>query len=157
MSEADDSGANSAVAGEMMGLQLFFSRVKRQLVWWRRRFVPMLVWYGDEVDVGVQFSREKLDPESPFDVLEMLRSDLAWVTAKIRARQAEVDAAVREGLRRSPEPDLGLFGRWLGDFAGDGTPLPDNCDCFGCVGYRNILAAWRDQRLPDSAGSADIA
>lgn len=49
-----------APAYELPAWRRFLNTVHCHLVWWRRRWIPHLVWYGDEVDVLVNFSADKL-------------------------------------------------------------------------------------------------
>jgi hypothetical protein len=53
--------------GEMTALQRIISNIKYRLIRFRRK-LPYLVWWNDELDVGVTLSQDKLDPdaENPF-------------------------------------------------------------------------------------------
>ena len=52
-----DMGDNTepTMASEMKGEQLYWHFLCSWLIRFRRRFVPMLVWWGDEVDVRITF------------------------------------------------------------------------------------------------------
>lgn len=60
----DDSPATEKGAAEVSKLQSFWWEVRRQVWSLRlRRWLPRLVWIGDEIDIVITFSQDKLDPE----------------------------------------------------------------------------------------------
>lgn len=64
----DDQGSYSRfsnnsftpVASEMPPWRVALSRAKNALIRLRRRFIPSLVWYGDELDVLVTFPADRI-------------------------------------------------------------------------------------------------
>ena len=56
----------SPVAQEATGLLLFWMRVSQWYHLHIDRHIPRLVWKGDELDVCVTFSQDKLNPDDPF-------------------------------------------------------------------------------------------
>lgn len=62
--EVIDNGApTTEFAREMTRFELFWHAIKYWLLRQRRR-LPYLVWYGDELDVGVTLSQDKLTEQS---------------------------------------------------------------------------------------------
>lgn len=72
-------------------------------IWWtsfRRRYIPRLVWYGDEIDVCITFTENKLvpielDPHKPIDmnqiVAPLFRGTLAQVEHQLKDIGIEFD------------------------------------------------------------------
>lgn len=59
----------SVVGKEMRGLHLLWYRLSHELWYWRlRRWLPRLVWIGDELDVTITFKEDTLlhDIQQPF-------------------------------------------------------------------------------------------
>ena len=57
----------TAAVGRMMTpWEIFISGIKYRAIRLRRK-LPYLVWYNDELDVTVTFSRERLLPDGSFD------------------------------------------------------------------------------------------
>lgn len=60
----------STSAREMTTLQRWRSRFMLEVWHWRlSKWLPRLVWPGDEIDVRVTFSRDKLGQDDPFRAL----------------------------------------------------------------------------------------
>lgn len=64
-----EATATEPGAKEMTGLQLWLSRAKLALLRWRRRHLPYLVWFHDEVDVVVTLLEDKMNPDDPLHSL----------------------------------------------------------------------------------------
>ena len=48
------------IAAHMTRLESWTSRIRTWLLWKRRRLLPYLVWYGDELDVVVTLKEDRL-------------------------------------------------------------------------------------------------
>ena len=57
---------SASVASEMNGWQIFLCRLRGYYIRLRRK-CPYVVWYDDELDVTVTFSREHLLPDGSID------------------------------------------------------------------------------------------
>ena len=63
------------VALEMNKLQLILSRLYTKWVLFRRKFIPYLVFYGEELDVGITWKENKLRQNSTIgDAMKQLDS-----------------------------------------------------------------------------------
>lgn len=60
--------AATEVGVELSGFASLWSSWKFRLIRWRRKWIPTLIWYGDETDVTITFTEDRLDPEgtNPF-------------------------------------------------------------------------------------------
>lgn len=93
-----------AVAREMTRLEYLWSRLGIWFFRFRRR-LPYLVWYGDELDVGVILSRYKLNPDG--DPTKQLFTGTA----------ADVEIALRD-MGISFDTGIGNHGRdWEWDWS----------------------------------------
>lgn len=60
---------NPNVAREMSPFRQATHKARVALTRFRRRFIPMLVWWGDEIDVVVTFKENKLRASTLSDAL----------------------------------------------------------------------------------------
>lgn len=99
--------------GEMPWWRCKLSALRRRLLWWRRRWIPYLVWYGDELDVRVVLSQDKLPAiefagDAPPE--EAFRPLFSGSFAEIEERFLEVGISFDKGI--------GLHGRdWEWDWS----------------------------------------
>jgi hypothetical protein len=87
--------ANEAVGRERTKTELFFYHIRQWLARQRRK-MPYLVWYNDELDVAVTFSRERLLPDGTIDDAygALFGSRLAEVEGVMREMDIEFDRGV---------------------------------------------------------------
>lgn len=101
---ADEShSTDDGSAREMTRLQIVRSRLSILATRLRRK-LPYLVWYGDELDVRVTFSQNKLDPENP------MRSLFSGALYEVEKQMRDMDINYDTGI--------GCAGRdWEWDFS----------------------------------------
>lgn len=95
------------IGRERTTVELFFYHIKHWLLRQRRK-LPYLIWYNDELDIGVTFSRERLLPDGSMD--DAFR-------AMFGSRLAEVERAMHD-MGVGFDTGVGLDGRdWEWDFS----------------------------------------
>lgn len=81
---------------EMTKTQIFFSRIKTRLVQFRRKYIPFLVWYGEQVDVVVTWHENKLQDGLSID--QALKQLQTGHIAKIEQMIGEIGIGFDKGL-----------------------------------------------------------
>lgn len=84
-------GAPAGVPRHMTRSEQAWCDFKRWMLWKRRRYIPYFVWWQDELDVVVTFSREKLDPDDPSPVGRLFDGDLHYVEESLRLMGIKFD------------------------------------------------------------------
>lgn len=92
----EESPAES-VAREMSWLHRRVSTIRSHMIRFRRKYIPHLVWYGAEVDVGVVFSTDKLAPDDP--MRSLFSGEMAEIEDRLRGVGIQFDRGVGLGGR----------------------------------------------------------
>jgi hypothetical protein len=83
------------IARNMTGFELFLSRAKDFAVRFRRRFIPYLVFHGQEVDVCVTWQENRLTAHDPEQALKQLNGGHLY---KIQTMMNEIGVTFDTGL-----------------------------------------------------------